>query len=248
MELITQKGIATIWLNNPEKFNAFNNETISELRDLIKQINEMPEETIVLLRGRGRAFCSGADLKWMYNAYELDEQANFEECHNLSQCLFELYNCKKTTIAIIHGVAYGGGIGLTLACDITICTDEAKLSFSELRMGIVAATICPYVFKKLGEARTKELIFTSRVFNGKDAESIGLVSHSVPETDLESYIAEITASIQQGDAKARNLSKELIHQVALGNIGISDVETTAHMLAKARVSVEARDRIGMFLK
>jgi methylglutaconyl-CoA hydratase len=241
-------GVATIWLNRPDKRNAFNNAMILELLNCIEYVNQLPDETIVLLRGKGSAFCAGADLKWMQDAAQLDYKDNFDECLNLAKMLLELYNCNKVTLAVVHGAAYGGGVGLASACDIVIADETTKFSLSELRIGIVAASISPYLFKKLGESRLKELVYTASVFNGSEALAFGLVNNSVPLISLEKTIKSYVDKIKKGAPKARSLSKKLIHKVVDGEITEKSIEETAEILAKVRVLDEAKERIGDFLK
>jgi len=241
------KGVATIWLNRPEKRNAFNNDMILELLKCIDYVNQLNEDTVVLLRGKGDAFCSGADLNWMLDASNLSEKENFSECLNLSKMLLELYNCNKVTIAVVHGAAFGGGVGLASACDIVIADETTKFSLSELRIGVVAASISPYIFKKVGESRMKELIYTANVFKGDEAVSYGLVNKSVPLISLEKSIQSYIDKIKMGAPKARIMSKKLIHKVSDGEITEKTIEETAGILAKVRVSGEAKERIGIFL-
>ena len=247
IELITVQGVVTLWLNRPQKRNAFDDETILEIGHAIQSVNKMEDDAILILRGRGEAFCAGADLSWMLASINLDADANYAECLNLTQCFYSLYSCNKVTIALVHGTAYGGGVGLAAACDLAICTDDIKFSLSELRMGLVASSISPYILKKLGESRSKELIFTSRQFNGKQAESYGFVNRSVPTEELDSAVNEYISIIRKGSASARRLGKNLVHQLAPGQITPDIIEKTAHLLAEVRISDDAQHRMKEFL-
>lgn len=243
-----QPGIATIWLNRPEKRNAFHHEMIMELAHAVRQINEIKEDMIVLLRGRGDVFCAGADLDWMQKAVMLDKDDNYRECKDLSELLYHIYTCKKVIIAIVHGASYGGGIGLAAACDITLCTENTRFAFTELRMGLVASCITPYIVKKIGESRTMELVLTGRQFDGFDAEKFGLVNRAISETNLEQLIGEYVCFTLKGASKAREISKELIHYVAMGKITFAHTQQTAELLAEVRVSREATERMDNFLQ
>jgi methylglutaconyl-CoA hydratase len=147
----------------------------------------------------------------------------------------------------VHGAAFGGGIGLAAACDLVLCSNDTKFSLSELRLGLVASCISPFIVKRIGEGRTKDLVFTARQFDGKQAEMYGLVTRSVPHAELESLVIEYVSMILKGSPKAREISKELIHQVAEGNITVYDSEKTAGLLADVRVSKEARERLEEFV-
>jgi methylglutaconyl-CoA hydratase len=220
---------------------------IVEINHAIQTINGMEDDVVVILRGRGEAFCAGGDLGWMHRAASLDSITNYAECLNLTQCLYNLYSCNKVTLAVVHGAAYGGGIGLAAACDMAICANDTRFSLSELRMGLVASSISPYILKKLGESRTKELVFTARQFDGIQAEIYGLVIRSVPRDQLEIVLHEYIANIRKGAPKARRLAKELILQLAEGDVNQLVIEKTARLLADIRVAEEAQQRINGFL-
>lgn len=247
IEVQYQPGIATIWLNKPHKRNALNHKMIVELTKAIKQVDERNENVVVLLRGRGEAFCAGADLTWMQNAIHLDRHENYAETKLLSEMLYNLYTCRKVTIAIIHGFAYGGGIGLASACDMTYCSDDTMFCFSELRVGLVASVISPYILKRLDESRAKELIFTGKQFDGFQAEKYGLVNRSLPAANLEQVVLENVSLILKGAPKAREISKKLIHDVTSGKIDVTSIKQTARLLAEVRVAKEAVERMESFL-
>lgn len=240
-------GVVTLWLNRPEKRNALDGAFITELNEAIQSINKLTDDVVIVLRGRGEAFCSGGDLNWMQASFNLDFNDNYNECLKLTQCFYNLYSCDKVTIATIHGAAYGGGIGLAAACDMAICTDDTSFSLSELRMGIVASAIGPYIIKKLGEARSKELVFTGKVFNGKQAEAYGLVNLSVQMQEIDTTLNEYVSLIHKGSANARKLAKSLIHQLSPVQITQDIMEKTARLLAEVRVSNDAQHRMKEFL-
>lgn len=248
IELEHQPGFITLWLNRPEKRNAFDLEMIKEMNHAIKYVNTLEEDVVLVVKGRGEAFCAGGDLAWMQRSIELSAEANYDECLQLSGFLYNLYTCNKVTIAVVHGAAYGGGVGLAAACDMAFCSDDTQFSLSELRMGLVASSISPYVLKKIGENRTKDLVFTSRLFTGQDAEKYGLVNRSVPASQLDSILNEYLIQIGKGAPKARSLAKNLILELSPLDIDRSVVEKTAGLLAEVRVADEAQNRINSFLK
>ena len=247
IELEHQPGLVILWLNRPEKRNALDLEMIQEMDSAIQGINAMEDDTIVVLRGRGEAFCSGGDLGWMQRAIDLTPEENYAECLTLSKFLYNLYSCNKVTIAAIHGATYGGGVGLAAACDLAICVDDTQFSLSELRMGLVASSISPYILKKMGENRTKELVFSSRLFNGNEAEKYALVNRSVPHDQLDNVLNEYIIQISKGAPKARALAKKLILELSPPNIDKVIIEKTAGLLAQVRVADEAQQRIDGFL-
>jgi methylglutaconyl-CoA hydratase len=247
IELEHKTGIITLWLNRPEKRNALDLDMIKEMDHAIQAVNAVEDDVLLVLRGRGEAFCAGGDLAWMQRSSTLDEASNYAECLALSRFLYNLYTCNKVTIAVIHGAAYGGGVGLAAACDMAVCTEDTQFSLSELRMGLVASSISPYVLKKIGESRTKDLVFTSRLFTGSQAEVYGLVNQSVSENKMESVLNEYITQIHTGAPKARKLAKKLIQDLSPIDINQAVIEKTARLLADVRVADEAQQRINSFL-
>jgi Enoyl-CoA hydratase/carnithine racemase len=248
IELEYQPGFVTLWLNRSEKRNAFDLEMIEEMDHAVKVVNGLDDNVVMVLKGRGEAFCAGGDLGWMQRSIDLSQEANYKECLQLSGFLYNLYTCNKVTIAVVHGAAYGGGVGLAAACDMAICSDDTQFSLSELRMGLVASSISPYVLKKIGENRTKELVFTSRLFTGQEAEKFGLVNRSVSASQLDAVLNEYLSQIAKGAPKARALAKKLILELSPLDIDEAVVERTASLLAEVRVADEAQNRINSFLK
>ena len=248
IQLEQQAEVVTLWLNRPEKRNAFNHEMVLEMLDAIHYVNQLPDNIILLLKGRGDVFCAGADLGWMHDARKLTHEQNYAECLDISKMYYALYTCNKVTLAVVQGSAVGGGAGLVAACDMAVCHENTQFSLSELRIGVVAACISPYLLKKLGEPRTKELLFTALSFKGKDAEAYGLVNRSVAKIGVNKVIQNYISLILLGSAGARKLSKQLIHSLANDAIDEDSVVKTAKILADIRVSDEAQERMAAFLK
>ena len=248
IQLEEQEGSITLWLNRHEKRNAFNHEMVLEISGAIEYVNSLPDETILLLKGKGDVFCAGADLGWMYNSKQLSPEENYTECLDISKMYFAIYSCNKVTLAIVQGAAVGGGAGIVAACDLAVCHENTKFALSELRIGVVAACISPFLLKKLGEGRTKELVFTALSFKGKDAEDYGLVNRSVAKIGMNTVVQNYVSLINQGAASARKMSKQLIHAMSSQVIDEDSVIKTAKILADIRVSDEAQERMGAFLK
>ncbi len=161
--------IATIWLNRPDIRNAFNEVMIGELIKAFKEVESKNDIRIIFLRGKGKAFCAGADLNWMRDVANYSYDQNLKESLQLSECFNTIYNCKIPTVAVVHGAAIGGANGLLAACDIAVCTDDTVFSLSEVKIGIVPACISPFVMKRVGEYGSRELMLTGRRINGKAA-------------------------------------------------------------------------------
>lgn len=248
IEVSEKEKVYSIWLNRPDKRNAFNSEMIGELLCCFEEVNMLPNDTIVIFRGRGNAFCAGADFNWMQEAFNLNDEANYEECKKLALLFFNLYTMNKITIAIAEGPAFGGGVGLLTACDLAYSTSDSKFSLSELRIGLVASTISPYVYKRLGEMRMKELIFTGEVIDAYKAKEYGLLCNVIEKDNVDGFISGLVENIQKGAPQARFLSKKLIHQIALDAIDFHDIDYTANLLADVRVGDEAKEGLAAFLE
>jgi len=201
---------ATIWLNRPDIRNAFNEVMIGELIKAFKEAYSQDDIRIIILRGKGKSFCAGADLNWMRDVASYSYDQNLNESLQLSECFNTIYNCPVPTIAVVHGAAIGGANGLLSACDIAICDDETVFSLSEVKIGIVPACISPFVIKRVGEYGAKELMLTGRRINGKEAEWFRLVNKSLPSGELEAYLELMKSMLLSSGPKAVSQCKVLI--------------------------------------
>ena len=239
---------ASIWLNRPQIHNAFNEVMIGELIKAFNEVSALEDVRVVVLRGRGKSFCAGADLNWMRDVAQYGYEQNYKESLQLSDCFFTIYNCPKPTIAMVHGAAIGGANGLLSACDMAICDDETVFSLSEVKIGIVPACISPYVIKRVGEYGAKELMLTGKRINGKQAEHFRLVNKSLPDTELEAYLDELISLLKSSGPKAMTQCKTLIDQVS-NKITLDEaLSYTAQMIAEIRASEEGQEGMAAFLE
>jgi methylglutaconyl-CoA hydratase len=241
--------VATVWLNRPKVHNAFNYIMIAELTEYFESINNSDEISVVLLRGREKSFCAGADLNWMRNGVNQSYKENFNESMKLAICFQSIYKCKKPTIALVHGIALGGANGLLSACDMAYCEDNATFSLSEVKIGIVPACISPYVIKRIGEYGAKDLMLTGKRFHGKEAEWFRLVNKSVDSFEnLEKYVYSVIDTLKTSGPKAIMLCKNLIYEIS--NVLKFDEanEYTAKMIADIRASDEGQEGIAAFFE
>lgn len=248
IEFELNAGVATVWLNRPEIHNAFNEVMISEVLEIFTEISKMDEVRIVLLRGRGKSFCAGADLNWMRDVAQYSYEQNYQESLQLSDCFFAIYNCQKPTIAVVHGAAIGGANGLLSACDMAICDDETVFSLSEVKIGIVPACISPYVIKRVGEYGAKELMLTGKRIKGKEAEHFRLVNKSLSDIELEAYLDELISLLKSSGPKAMTQCKTLIDQVSNKITLTEALSYTAQMIAEIRASEEGQEGMAAFLE
>ncbi len=240
--------IGTIWLNRPEIHNAFNEVMISELIDCFEEIKKMDEIRIVVLRGRGKSFCAGADLNWMRAVANYSYEQNFKESLNLSKCFYTIYTCAKPTIAVVHGAAIGGANGLLASCDFAYAEDNTTFSLSEVKIGIVPACISPYVTKRVGEYGSRELMLTGRRIKGKEAEHFRLVNKSLAAEELEEYLTSVISLLRTSGPKAMGHCKNLIFNISNKETLEQALESTAKMIAEIRASEEGQEGMAAFLE
>jgi len=249
IELEVDHDIATLWLNRPEVRNAFNNHLIAELMDCLQSIEHESEITAVIIRGRGKSFSAGADIQWMKSFSSMSHQEDFQENIHLARCFYMIYTYSKPTIAVIHGAAFGGANGLLAACDMAYCLDDTKFAFSEVKIGIIPATISPYIIKRVGEFNARELMLTGRKFNGREAVQKGLVNATFSsEVLLVEYVRQITEELKTSAPGAMSNCKDLIFNITKSDNFNETIDYTARMIADARASEEGQEGMSAFLE
>jgi len=248
IEFEKQADLGIIWLNRPDIHNAFNEVMIRELIECFEKVNLMDDIRIVILRGRGKSFCAGADLNWMRDVAQYSFEQNYKESLNLSKCFFTIYTCKKPTIAMVHGAAIGGANGLLASCDFAYADDNTTFSLSEVKIGVVPACISPYVTKRVGEYGSRELMLTGRRIKGKEAEHFRLVNKSLPAEELESYVASVADLLRTSGPKAMSQCKNLIFNISNMETLEQALESTARMIAEIRASEEGQEGMAAFLE
>ncbi|WP_425998930.1 enoyl-CoA hydratase-related protein [Caulobacter sp. DWR1-3-2b1] len=244
----TPEGAVTVWINRPEKKNAFDAATIAALREAFETLHGAEGVRVVFLRGMGGAFSAGADLTWMADAVDWDEDDNRQDALELAHMLKALHEVPALTVALVEGPAFGGGAGLVAACDHAMATADAKFSFSEVKLGLTPATISPYVIAALGPRTAKLLFATGRVFDADAAWSYGLVDEVFDdvaglEVARDALIEEmvVCAPGAIGDAKA------LVNDFAGQKLDKGLIEETAKRIARRRVSEEGQEGVRAFL-
>ncbi|WKN42014.1 enoyl-CoA hydratase-related protein [Tunicatimonas pelagia] len=249
IELEINHSIATLWLNRPEVRNAFNNHVIVELMDCLQSIEHQPEITAVVIRGRGKTFCAGADIQWMKSFSSMSHQEDFQENIHLARCFYMIYTYSKPTIALVHGAAFGGANGLLAACDMAYCLSDTKFAFSEVKIGIIPATISPYIVKRMGEFNARELMLTGRRFSGEEAAQKGLVNATFSSSEaLSEYVNQISQELKSSAPGAMSNCKDLIFNITKSNNFNETIDYTARMIADARASEEGQEGMSAFLE
>jgi len=248
IEFEINKQVGTIWLNRPEIHNAFNEVMISEIIHFFENISQYPDVRVLILRGKGKSFCAGADLNWMRNVAQYSYEENYKESLNLSVCFHKIYTCPLPTIAWVHGAAIGGANGLLAACDFAFADNETTFSLSEVKIGIVPACISPYVTKRVGEYSSKELMLTGKRFKGSEAEKHKLVNKSMPSEAIEPHIHELISLLLTSGPKAIGHCKNLLYDIS-NALNLDDaISYTAKMIADIRASEEGQEGMAAFLE
>lgn len=240
--------IGTIWLNRPDVRNALNEQMISEIIDCFGEIENIKELRVVLLRGKGKSFCAGADLNYMKGIAEFGFEENYQDSKRLAKCFNVIYTCSKPTIAVVHGAAIGGANGLLAACDFVYCTHDTKFAFSEVKLGIVPATISLYVNKRIGEYGSRDLMITGRRFTGKEAEWFRLANKSLSVEEIEDYVNDVIKSLLSSGPDAITACKKLIYNISNKMSFEEAIDYTCKTIAELRASEEGQEGMASFLE
>lgn len=244
----TREGVAVVTLNRPEVHNAFNPDVIERLSDIFETLRGADGVRVVLLEGNGPSFSAGADLNWMRAAAEYDKETNQAEATALGQMLNSLYTLPKPTIAVVHGPALAGGMGLVSACDVAIASENVFFALTEVRIGLAPSTISPYVVRAMGARMAHRYFLTGERFTAQEAYRIGYL-HAVVK-DRNALAAESESLVEkffQTAPGAVSSTKELIRRVTHAEIDKSLIAYTANHIATIRQTDEGREGTGAFL-
>jgi methylglutaconyl-CoA hydratase len=246
--LATTAGVTTVTLNRPDVRNAFNDEVIAELTAVFLELGKRPEVRCVVLAGNGPAFCAGADLNWMKRMAGYTREQNLEDASGLARMLEVIYSCPKPTIARVQGDVYAGGTGLVATCDIAVSVDTAQFCLSETRLGLIPATISPYVIRAMGARAAHRWFLSAERFAAAEAHRIGFVHEVVPAAQLDAKVLEIATALVNAGPHAVKACKQLVHDVAGHEITPGLVRRTVEGIADIRASDEGREGIRSFLE
>ena len=248
LEIERRGAVATIWMNRPAVFNAFNEQLIADLGAACAALDADAAVRVVVLAGRGPHFSAGADLHWMRRAAAASEAENLADARDFAAMLRALSTMSKPTIARIQGAALGGGTGLAAACDMVVASADASFATSEVKFGIIPAVISPYVLRAIGPRHALRYFQTAERFDAAQAKAIGLVSEVVPNEELDAGVERLVQALIAGGPSAQLAAKELIAAVLGRPIDEAGGEETATRIARQRATVEAREGIAAFLE
>ena len=247
LEIFRDGQVATIWMNRPERHNAFNAQVIAELTQAFEALRADESVRVVVLAGRGKSFSAGADLNWMKAAGEAGFEDNVADARKLAAMLRVLAEMPKPTIARVHGAALGGGMGLAAACDICVAATAASFAASEVKFGLIPSAIGPYVLRAIGARQASRYFLTGERICADRAVEIGLAHEAVEANDLDRAVATLAEALLAGGPQAQGAAKALIRDMAAHSIDDSLVEETARRIAALRGGGEAWEGLSAFL-
>lgn len=247
MRVILENNVVRATLARPEIRNAFNAELIAEFTRVLRDHAEREDVRALVIAAEGNTFCAGADVHWMRAQKDATLQANIEDAQALYDMFFELYDFPHPTIARVQGAAFGGGVGLIACCDFVVMAEDATLAFSEVKLGLVPATISPFVVRKIGEGRAREFFLTGALISAAQAFSVGLANLVVPIEELDTAVDEYLKRLFICGPVALRVTKELLREVPRQSL--SDARFfTAERIAEQRISEEGQEGIAAFLE
>jgi methylglutaconyl-CoA hydratase len=240
------RGVATVTLNRPAIHNAFDDRLIAELTAALRRLEVDPAVRVVLLTGNGQSFSAGGDLNWMRRMAGYSDAENLADAMALAELLRSLNELAKPTVAQVNGAAYAGGLGLVCCCDIAVAAVEAVFCISEVRLGLVPATISPYVVAAIGARAARRYFLTGERFSAEEAQRLGLVHELAPLAGLGAAADRIVGALLDGGTGAQARSKRLIAEVQDRPVTGTLMALTARAIAEARASSEAREGLAAF--
>jgi len=247
LDVDVRNNIGLVALNRPDVHNAFNEKLIGELTTVLQALDAQAAVRAVVLTGHGKSFCAGADLNWMKKMAAYDAAENLADAQALALMLRTLNGLSKPTVACVRGAAFGGGVGLVACCDIAVAAHDAIFSLSEAKLGLIPATISPYVIEAIGARQARRYFLSAERFTAAEAFRIGLVHDIVPEPELDARINELLGELLVAGPVAQLECKALIRGVAHKPIDADVIAGTAEHIAAVRASPEGKEGVAAFL-
>ncbi|TCP16300.1 enoyl-CoA hydratase/isomerase family protein [Simplicispira metamorpha] len=246
---ITQTGaVARITLTQPEVRNAFSDEVIAEITAAFTEVGARPDVRVVVLAAEGPAFCAGANLNWMRRMADYTREENLIDAGKLAQMLRVIYECPKPTIARVQGDVYAGGMGLVATCDMAVSVDTAGYCLSEVKLGLIPATISPYVIRAMGARAAHRYFLTAERFDAAEALRTGFVHAVVAPDQLDAKVDELARAITVASPDAVRACKKLVQDVAERDINAQLIAATVEGIADIRASEQGREGVQSFLQ
>lgn len=246
---VRQEGrIARVTLNRPEVRNAFNAELIAALTETFGTLSADAYLRAIVLGANGKAFCAGADLNWMRSMAGFSWDENYADAQQLAQMLWTLDQCPVPLIGRIQGDCYAGGMGLAAVCDVVVASDNVTFCLSEARLGLLPATISPYVVRAMGQQAARRYMVTAERFSATQAHAMGLVHELCSAEDLDANVDQLAQTIAANGPQAARACKHLVRDIAGQPITQTLRDETARRIADIRVSAEGKEGLASFLQ
>jgi len=240
--------VATVTLNRPDLRNAFNEQAIAELALVFDELGRSDTVRAIVLAANGPSFCAGADLNWMKKMAGYSHDENLADAMRLADMLRTIYLCPKPVVARVQGDCYAGGMGLVAACDIVVAGEQAAFCLSEVKLGLIPATISPYVIKAMGEQAARRYFTTAERFDAKEAHRIGFAHEVVAHEALDATVAGIVKALVNNSPHAVQQAKTLVREVVGQPVDEALLADTAGRIAAIRASLEGREGVASFLE
>jgi methylglutaconyl-CoA hydratase len=247
LQIVRDGAVARVFLNRPDVRNAFNDSVIAELTAVFAGFASDDTLRAVVLGGHGKAFCAGADLSWMRAMADYTWEQNRADAQCLADMLFAIWSCPVPVIGRVHGDCYAGGVGLAAVCDILVAAEGVNFCLSEAKLGLLPATIGPYVVKVLGEQASRRYFTTAERFDAVRAQALGFVHEVVPADALDAKVDELVAALVANGPAAVRACKRLVQDLAGRPIDEALRADTAHRIADIRASAEGKEGVQAFL-
>jgi methylglutaconyl-CoA hydratase len=241
-------GVATVTLNNPDKHNAFDDKIIAQLTIIFMEIAKRADINVMILASTGKSFSAGADLGWMKRMASYSYEENLSDANALAHMLRALNFLPQTTIAKIQGAAFGGAVGLASCCDIVIASNKASFCLSEVKLGLIPATISPYVVNAIGQKASRRYFQTAERFFADKAQQLGLVDEIVNLEELENTVNNMVITLLSNGPQAVRQAKQLALDVAYQDINLELLSLTSERIASIRVSDEGQEGLTAFFE
>jgi len=245
---VNSQGVARVTLNNPDKHNAFDDTIINSLTGIFNDIAKRDDIRVIVLASTGKSFSAGADLGWMKRMASYSYDDNLKDANALANMLYALNFLPQPTIAKIQGAAFGGAVGLASCCDIVIASNKASFCLSEVKLGLIPATISPYVVNAMGLKASRRYFQTAERFSANKAQQLGLVDEVVEAEQLDSEVDNMITTLLSNAPQAIRAAKQLAFDVAYQNIDNALLKNTSERIAKLRVSAEGQEGLGAFFE
>jgi methylglutaconyl-CoA hydratase len=246
IELSVQERVARLWLNRPAKRNALNADMLNELTACFQSLSRLGEAQILVIQGHGKVFCAGADLAFMSDTSQKTDTDLKAEATLFFDCFESLYRLPVPVLCYVHGAVHGGANGLLAASDFVFADQDTKFSFSEVRMGLVPATIAPFVIRRMGIIRARQYMLSGQLFDAREACEAGLVDHRLKPETGKAEMEEMIGLLRQNAPGAVGMTKKLLHDIEGQAITRELRAMTAEVIAGARRTDEAREGIDAF--